>query len=363
MRGMERCKEENNSREFCRRIPKVELHAHINGSLSKATVRKLIQMKAAKGELRDEISEQMTSIVDGSQKTLAECFDIFRVVHQIVDSAEAIYIATKDVISEFADDGVRYLELRSTPKEIGTMTKDAYMESVLAAIKECNSNENIGITTKFLVSIDRRNGTTVAEETVDLASKYQTMTGVVLGVDLSGDPLAGKSSDFTGTLIRAKSLGLKTAIHLAETRESHSETKALLDSMPDRIGHGTCLLVEDGGHQEHVDFVLKHRIPLELCLTSNVKGQTVKGYDVHHFSKWYEIGHPCIICTDDKGVFATTLSEEYNLAAETFQLDYKSLWNLSAASIDCIFDSENVKDKLKCMWKTEKNKLQKSYDI
>ena len=348
---------------FCNKIPKIELHAHINGSLSKATMRKLIQLKARKGELREDITEHMTSIVDGNQKTLAECFDIFKVVHQVVDSAEAIYIATKDVIKEFADDSVKYLELRSTPKNIGTMTKDIYMDSVLDAIKECNSDSELDIITKFLVSIDRRNGATVAEETINLAHKYQNMNDIVVGVDLSGDPMAGKSLDFTAALTRAKTLGLKTAVHLAETKESQSETKALLDSRPDRIGHGTCLRVEDGGYQELVDFVAQHRIPLELCLTSNVKGQTVKGYDVHHFKKWYDIGHPCVICTDDKGVFATTLSKEYFLVAEAFQLDYRSLWNLSMESINFIFDSEHVKDELKEIWRKEKDKLKKTYDI
>jgi len=358
------CSENGGASElFCKLIPKVELHAHINGSLSKATMRRLIQMKAKNGKMKEEITEQMISIVDGTQKTLKECFDMFKVVHQIVDSAEAIYLATKDVIKEFAYDGVKYLELRSTPKSIGTMTKDVYMDSVLTAIRECNWDDTCDIVTKFLVSIDRRNGPAVAEETIDLAHKYQSVTDVVVGVDLSGDPMAGNSSDFTPALIRAKSLGLKTAVHLAETKERKSETREILDSRPDRIGHGTCLLVEDGGYQELVDLVTQHKIPLELCLTSNVKGQTVQGYDVHHFRKWYDMGHPCIICTDDKGIFSTTLAKEYHLAAKTFQLDYTSLWDLSAEAINYIFDSDDVKTKLKDIWKKEKGGLQKTYDI
>ena len=354
---------ESDTKEFCGKIPKVELHAHINGSLSKDTMRKLIQMKIAKGGFEEEMSDQMTSIIDGEQKTLSECFEIFKVVHKIVDNAEAVFIATKDVIEEFANDEIKYLELRSTPKNIGTMTKDLYMDAVTAAIKECNGNKEMGIITRFLVSIDRRNGKTVAEQTIDLAHKYQNMNDCVVGIDLSGDPTSGRSSDFTAALSRAKTLGLKTAVHLAETREDQSETESLLDSKPDRIGHGTCLLPEDGGHQQLVDFVTRHKIPLELCLTSNVKGQTVKDYDVHHFKKCYDMGHPCIICTDDKGVFATSLSKEYHLAAEAFQLDYKSLWELSEKSIDHIFDSDYVKKELKGIWKEEKLDLKKIYNF
>lgn len=360
---MEKTSESCINEEFCSKIPKVELHAHINGSLSDATMKELIRMKVAKGECESEMTEKMTSIVDGKRRTLAECFDIFRVVHKIIDNEEAVYKATKDVIKDFANDGVKYLELRSTPKEVGSMTKDVYMTSVLKAINESNLDENLDILTNFLVSIDRRNGAVVAEETIDLAWKYKNNHNCVVGIDLSGDPRSGRSSDFTAALVRAKSLGLKTAVHLAESVEEKKETQDLLDIRPDRIGHGTCLLPEDGGYQDFVDVVVEQRIPLELCLTSNVKAETVKDYDVHHFKKWYDMGHPCIICTDDKGVFTTSLSKEYQIAAEAFQLDQKSLWNLSENAIDFIFSSDDVKEKLRTTWKRQKELLNEEYEL
>lgn len=347
--------------ELCREMPKVELHAHINGSLSKQTIKKLIEIKAAKGELGSEVTDQMISCSDGEQKTLAECFEMFKVVHKIVDNPEAVYEATKDVIREFAGDGVKYLELRTTPKNAGSMSKDMYMASVIQAINESNNDTGLEILTRLLVSIDRQNGKTVADQTVDLADKYKGMSDCVVGIDLSGNPNCGILSDFTAALARAKTLGLRTAVHLAETLEDKSETQAVLDVNPDRIGHGTCLLPEDGGHQELVDFVARHKIPLELCLTSNVKGQTVKNYDVHHFQKWYEMGHPCVVCTDDKGIFGTCLSNEYRLTAETFQLDHKSLWTLSENAIDFIFEGDQMKKELKSMWQEKRPEFEKKY--
>ena len=354
---MDKTKTNNDLEIFCVDLPKVELHAHINGSISKETMKKLIAMKVTRSEMQNDITDKMTMILDGEQKTLDECFQIFKFVHQIVTDQEAVYLATKDVIREFAADGVKYLELRSTPKSLGSMTKDMYIEAVMKAINESNNSCELDIITKFLLSIDRRNGSIIAQEAIDLALKHQAGNDCIVGIDLSGDPTFGKSADFIPALARASSFGLKTAVHLAETKEPYSETQALLNVVPDRIGHGTCLLPECGGHQNLVDFIVERKIPLELCLTSNVKGQTVKNYHVHHFKSWYEMQHPCVICTDDKGVFATTLSKEYCLAAKTFQLDFNALWDMSENAIDCIFASDNVKKDLTNKWKEKREKL------
>ncbi|KAH0619827.1 hypothetical protein JD844_014147 [Phrynosoma platyrhinos] len=88
----------------------------------------------------------------------------------------------------------------------------------------------------------------------------------------------------------------------------------------------------------------------ELCLTSNLKGQTVPSSDQHHFGFWYKMGHPVVLCTDDKGVFATDLSQEYQLVAETFQLSEEQIWDLSYNAIDHIFASGHTKAKLKERW-------------
>ncbi|PNJ15966.1 ADAL isoform 3, partial [Pongo abelii] len=103
-----------------------------------------------------------------------------------------------------------------------------------------------------------------------LAEEFFLSTeGTVLGLDLSGDP----------TIPNQK-----------------KETQILLDLLPDRIGHGTFLNSGEGGSLDLVDFVRQHRIPLELCLTSNVKSRTVPSYDQHHFGFWYSVAHPSVIC-------------------------------------------------------------------
>ncbi|KAG7246606.1 hypothetical protein CRUP_010704, partial [Coryphaenoides rupestris] len=230
------------------------------------------------------------------------------------------------------------------------LTKRRYVETVLEAVQQCK-NEGVDIDVRFLVAVDRRNGAEVAMQTVKLAEEFMLSTdGLVVGLDLSGDPTVGHSRDLLPALVNAKNCGLKLALHLSEVPSQLEETGLLLTLPPDRIGHGTFLHPEVGGCQTLVDKVVEHNIPLELCLTSNVKGQTVPCYSKHHFKFWYEMGHPSVICTDDKGVFCTDLSQEYQLAASTFGLTPEDVWKLSQQAIDCTFAPENVKQQLKQRW-------------
>ncbi|XP_073506916.1 N6-Methyl-AMP deaminase isoform X2 [Phyllobates terribilis] len=302
-------------RPFYTQLPKVELHAHLNGSISSSTMKKLMAQKP-----HLQVQNGMTMIDKGQKRSLEECFQIFRIIHQITDTAEDILLVTKDVIKEFAADGVKYLELRSTPRESSTgMTKRTYVETVLEGIKQCKAEE-VDIDVRFLLAIDRRGGPTVAKETVKLAEEFfHSTSDLVLGLDLSGDPTVPSQEE---------------------------ETVLLLGLPPDRIGHGTFLC----NSPNIVEVVKEHRIPMELCLTSNVKGQTVSSYDKHHFGFWYNLDHPSVLCTDDKGVFATDLSLEYEIAAKTFNLTPHQIWDLSNRAIDYIFAPENIKLNLKEKW-------------
>uniref|UniRef100_A0A673A242 Adenosine deaminase-like n=1 Tax=Sphaeramia orbicularis TaxID=375764 RepID=A0A673A242_9TELE len=305
---------------FYRELPKVELHAHLNGSVSFQTIEKLISRKP-----HLNIEHGMTAIGKGQRRTLDECFQVFKVIHQLVDTEEDILMVATDVIKEFAADGVKYLELRSTPREEKNtgLTKKRYIETVMKAIQQCRK-EGVDIDVRFLVAIDRRNGTEVAMETVKLAEEFMLSSdGLVVGLDLSGDPTVPSQLE---------------------------ESDLLLNLPPDRIGHGTFLHPEVGGSASLVEKVVKNNIPLELCLTSNIKGQTVPCYAQHHFKYWYQMGHPSVICTDDKGVFCTDLSQEYQVAASTFGLSREAVWKLSQSAIDCIFAPDSLKQQLKQKW-------------
>ncbi|XP_033634004.1 adenosine deaminase-like protein [Asterias rubens] len=347
---------------FYKNLPKIELHAHINGSISTETIEELLAKNQQEGKQQLDITALQrwkAGLEKGESMTLDGCFDMFRLIHQLVDNREAVAIVTRNVIREFAEDGVRYLELRSTPRDVPEtgMTKRSYVESVLSAIHE-SKDAGLDIIVRFMIAIDRGRDLKTAQETVKLAKEfYASSGGVVVGLDLSGDPNKNDARDYIPFLKEARESGLKLALHTAEIRNV-TESLALVQLPPDRIGHGTFLQPGNGGSQEIVNTVIKNKTPLELCLSSNIIGQTVTSFDNHHFKFWYDRGHPCVICTDDKGIFATSLSQEYQITASTFNLTRDQVWELSLKSIEAIFADDVMKDKLRNLWANEKSKFE-----
>ena len=145
--------------------------------------------------------------------------------------------------------------------------------------------------TYLILSIDRRNTAAQAMETVDLAIKYRSR-GVV-GVDLCGDPSKGDVSTFREAFAKAKSHGLKIALHFAAIakEELEMELSTLLSFEPDRLGH--VIHVSESIKQE----IVCRGIGVELCVSCNVQAQmTEGGVADHHFGFWKDSPCPIALC-------------------------------------------------------------------
>ncbi|GIL72575.1 hypothetical protein Vretifemale_2905 [Volvox reticuliferus] len=198
--------------------------------------------------------------------------------------------------------------------------------------------DGVGIIVKLLLSIDRREDAAAALETVQLAARYKCR-GVV-GVDLSGNPYVGSWASWSEALAVARAAGLGVTLHAGEVYTPF-ETAAMLAFRPDRLGH--CCRLD----RELAEALRSSAIPLELCLTSNVLTQSVPSYPEHHFAELYVAGHPVVLCTDDSGVFGTTLSREYAIAATAFGLSMSALMELSRKSVEYTFANEQEKQRLR----------------
>jgi len=131
-----------------------------------------------------------------------------------------VVYSTKSVLEDFQEDGVIYLELRTTPRSIPSenLSKDDYIRTILDCISSFNSTSTMK--TNLILSIDRRNDEATALEVVDLALKYRDQ-GVV-GVDLCGDPAKGDVAIFETAFAKARKNEMKITIHFAEAPQSSS---------------------------------------------------------------------------------------------------------------------------------------------
>lgn len=339
-------------------MPKVELHAHLNGSVRDSTLLELARVLGEKGVI---VFSDVEHVILKNERSLAEVFRLFDLIHILTTDHKIITRITKEVIEDFASENVVYLELRTTPKKndsIG-MSKRSYLEAVLEGIKAvntvdvafrphnadvsnvkssslindtCNGSTRKEIYVRLLLSIDRRETTEAAMETVKLALQMRDL-GVV-GIDLSGNPIVGEWMTFFPALKFAREQGLYITLHCGE-----------------RIGHACCFEEEEWKRLKSLN------IPVEICLTSNIRTNSVHSIEVHHFADLYNSKHPLVICTDDSGVFSTSLSKEYNLAASAFGLGRRELFQLAQNAIEYIFADDEVKRELKEIFNSAEKKL------
>ncbi|KAJ4814571.1 Adenosine deaminase-like protein [Rhynchospora pubera] len=340
-------------RQWCHELPKVELHAHLNGSIRDSTLLELVNKHGDNGVL---ISKDVEQMILEKGTSLRKCFELFAVYHVLATDHETVKRITKEAVEDFAADNCIYLELRTTPKknEAKGMTKRSYMDAVIDGLKAVDTvdvdlcgceltNKKNGdwrrkkIFVRLLLSINRSEATSAAIETVNLAMEMKDM-GVV-GIDLSGDPTVGQWDTVLPALEHARKLGLPVTLHCGEVRNS-KEIQAMLDFNPQRLGH-VCLLAEEDWER-----LKSLMIPVEICLTSNIMTQTIPLIEYHHFADLYKSKHPLSLCTDDTGLFSTTLSNEYYKAAVTFGLGKEEMFKLAQEAVDFVFANEDVKKHL-----------------
>ncbi|EQL33287.1 adenosine deaminase [Blastomyces dermatitidis ATCC 26199] len=326
---------------FTKALPKIELHAHLTGSISRECLREIWLQKKAKNPDLDVIDPYIAMPPGKVDYTLKTFFQVFTsMIYQLCTDLESIKYSTRSVLNDFENDGVRYLELRTTPRESleNGMTKEKYIETTLDTIYECRSDQ---MSTYLIISVDRAKSASDAYEAIDLAIKYKSR-GVV-GVELGGNPMRGDVSIFRQAFSKAKAHGLKLTLHFAETIFSSSpyELNTLLAYEPDRLGHVIHV------PEDIRDEIACRKIGLELCLSCNVHGKLIEGgFPDHHFGYWRHRDCPIILSTDDVGFFCSPLSNEYLIAAESFKLDHATVIDMCKKGINTIFAGPGEKERL-----------------
>ncbi|KAL5197925.1 hypothetical protein ABZP36_001437 [Zizania latifolia] len=365
---------EKEMREWCVALPKVELHAHLNGSVRDSTLLELAKQLSDKGLI---VFEDVKGVIMKNGRSLQECFRLFELYHILTTDHDTVARITKEVVEDFAAENVVYLEIRTTPKnnEAKGMTKRSYMNAVIKGLKTVEAVEvmlfdsnlrtdktltstpmsELGgdtrkkkIYVRLLLSIDRRETTLAALDTVNLAMELKDQG--VIGIDLSGNPVVGEWETYLPALEHAKELGIPITIHCGEVA-NRKEIQAVLDFCPQRLGHVCCL------NDDEWKKLKSSMIPVEICLTSNVMTGGAPSLELHHFADLYNAKHPVSLCTDDSGLFSTSLSNEYYLVASTFGLGKAELFQLAQDAVEFVFAGDEVKKSLREVFKRAEKEL------
>ena len=284
-------------RLFCKLMPKVELHAHLSGCARLQTIAEL----APSGIDTSKLENARGS--GAGDRSLATCFAIFDVIHKTITTLSALRRITVEVLWDFAADNVKYLELRTTPRALADACIEDYIRTVLGEIARFDQHQKHTawpMTVRLLLSVDRRSTLDRAVELVELAARMKDEplgSRYIVGIDFSGNPTCGSFVDFAEAFTMARCLGLKTAVHVAEIQNA-SDTAAVLDFRPERLGHAVVLT---SANTEHLQ---RRPIPIELCPTSNMKTLHLDNITEHPtLQMWHSQRYPISINTDDSSVF------------------------------------------------------------
>ena len=291
-------------------VTKAELHLHLGGAYPKEYLHTI-----ATEQQKEDLDRSLTAVAQGID--YHDVFRVFQTVSQIVNSEEKVQKGVEALCEHLQEDGISYAELRTGLKNLGC-GHEAYLTAVLQGIQELASER---FQVKVLLSLQRNSTIEMARQTVNLGLKYRN-EGVV-GIDLSGDATVGQVESIIPELLRAKNAGLAIVVHLGESKQEKDQLLLLEALHPQRIGHGVHLT------QEAKEWILKHKTPIEICLTSSVITKMIEQHADHPGLQFFRLEHPVAFCTDDPLIFSTTLSNEFLIAHEKTGLSIKEILQIS----------------------------------
>jgi len=310
------------SEELVRSLPKVDLHCHLDGSLRLETIWDLAQSRKVQLPAKSLDDLRRLFKPDDVIRSLPDYLKRFEYTLAVMQDAEALTRAAYELALDCAAEKVLYLEVRYSPilhtrKGLKlTQVMNAVLDGLTAAEKEADIKT--GVIVCGIRSIPPETSLRLAELAV--AYKHQ---GVV-GFDLAGVEDQYPAREHTEAFYLIRKNNINCTVHAGEAYGPDSIKQALHNLNTHRIGHGTRLR-EDG---DLLNYVNDHRIPMEICLTSNVQAGAVKNLEEHPLRLYYDWGLRVTLNTDNRLMSETTVTQEYLLACRTFGFSEQDLKNI-----------------------------------
>ncbi|HSJ63619.1 MAG TPA: adenosine deaminase [Gemmatimonadaceae bacterium] len=297
------------TREQLRRLPKAELHCHLDGSLRPET---LLELSRARGLTLPVADAEALArfMVAGDILDLEEYLRRFEFTLGVMQDAEALERIANELLLDASSDGIRYLELRYAPA-LNTAEGLRMHEAVEAALRGiARAQRETAIVGRVILCAIRTMPPAISLETAEVAVAFKDL-GVV-GFDLAGAEHGNAAAVHAEAFLYAREHELACTVHAGEADGPDSLRQAVHLLGAHRLGHAT-RLVEDPSLARYVN---DRRIALELCLTSNVQTRAVPSYAAHPARRYFEEGHEVVLCTDNRMMSGVTLTDEYLAAAE-----------------------------------------------
>ncbi|MFL6074600.1 MAG: adenosine deaminase [Mycobacteriales bacterium] len=322
--------------DFIAGLPKAELHVHHVGSVSPRIVAELA-------------ARHPDGPVPADPDLLAEYFafrdfahfvEVYLSVVDLIRDAEDVRMLTYEIARDMAAQRIRYAELTITP--YSSVRRGIPAEEFVAAIEDArrSAESELDVVLRWCFDIPGEAGLEAAEQTLRVALDLRPDGLVSFG--LGGPEIGVARPQFRPYFEKAIAAGLHSVPHAGETTGPDTVWDALRALRAERIGHGTSSVADPA----LMDYLGEHRIPLEVCPTSNVRTRAVPELAAHPLRQMVEAGLVVTVNSDDPPMFGTTLNQEYAVAARLLDLDAAGLAALADQAVQASFLDTAAKRRL-----------------
>jgi len=317
--------------ELFERLPKADLHVHLDGSLRLETIIDLARQEGVELVSYDPAELRRAMHLGENCGSLAEYLKAFDITLRVMQTESALYRIAYELGEDAARENVRYMEVRYSPM-LHThrgLKLTRVIEAVLAGLKaardKCNIESNIIICGIRNVSVAS------SLEMAELAVAYKGR-GVV-GFDLAGAEYDHPAKHHRAAFQLVRDNNINVTIHAGEAYGPESVAQAIHVCGAHRIGHG-CRLREDG---DLLHYVNDHRIPLECCPSSNVQTGAVRDLGSHPLKLYFNLGLRVAVNTDNRLITDTTVSKELWLCHTQMGMPFRDIKSMIMAGFKSSF--------------------------
>ena len=317
------------TREDIIKLPKVELHCHLDGSLSQGFVEKRLGRPVGKEEL--SVSDDCTS--------LAEYLEKFDLPGQCLRDEEGLEEAGYDVLRSMKQENVIYSEIRFAPllSETEDMNCNKVIEAVLKGLER--GKKEFGIDFGLIVCAMRHHSEEMNWRMIRTAREY--LGSGVCAADLAGAEALYPMSEFMDIFTETKKMGMPFTLHAGECGNPQN----VIDSInvgAGRIGHGIAMR----GNQEIRKMVKKAGIGIEMCPISNLQTKSVNSMAEYPMREFLDAGLKVSVNTDNRTVSNTSLTKELEFIQKNYGIRDEEILQMMKNAIDTAFADDSIKDKI-----------------
>jgi adenosine deaminase len=318
------------SHALLKRIPKAELHCHLDGSVRAST---LLELGREYGVPMPEASADALAhhMYVRDARHLEDYLTRFDVTLGVMQSERSLERISFELAEDAAADGVRYIEVRYAPvlNQQWGLSLEAAVEASVRGLARAQVMH--GIVGRIIICGLRHLSPDISLELARLAVAFQGK-GVV-GFDLAGGEAGHPASAHRAAFEYARNHGMFCTCHAGEGAGPESVADAVHACGVQRIGHGT-RLIED---PRLTDELAKAGVAIEACLTSNVQTRAAKDYESHPLRAYFERGMRVTLNTDNRLMSNTTLTAEYAHAANALHFGLSELCTIARNGFESAF--------------------------